>query len=353
MKHSSIKIAISLLSLCLFFLFSCSENSVNIKFTKFPNEYSLKATDISLDEFYKHGRLHFYDTLTIITNTPGDKKQIHIYNKNFKYITSSGAIGRGPGEITNPFLATLDDENGVIWFLDMGKKKILKFPLDSMLINPRFLPTEAIPIPSEIPIILGYASIGENLFSFSNIFSNSVLIAFQNKKGDIIDSLEIVKSNQLKNLDNISPKQPLATYMYKKHPNKNLFAIGYRFSDIIAIINAKGEVIAISQGPDMINQVPDASKRDQLSTYTDIQCDENYIYALYRGDHVFDDNMNLVVPKTIHVFSWDGTPVAKLNIEHSGVALTIQNNPKSFFTFSMSTGGIVSYNFPDNLKQQK
>jgi hypothetical protein len=175
-----------------FFIQSCKENLGIYKFDKFREEISLKARIIPINEIYKHCNFNFSDTLVFFTNTPKNKNKIHVYNKNFKYITSTGASGRGPGELSNPFFASVNKKNGDLWFLDMGKKKIFKFPTDSILKNPRFLPSEseAIPVPKKIPILLQYYP-QKNIFSCANYFSDSILISFFNKKGEVIDSLGI------------------------------------------------------------------------------------------------------------------------------------------------------------------
>jgi len=111
---------------------SCKENQGDYKFNEFPEQYSLKARIISINEFYKHCNFNFYDTLVFFTNTPSNRNKIHVYNKDFSYISSTGSSGRGPGEISVPFFASVDTQNGDLWFLDMEKKKIFKFPIDSI-----------------------------------------------------------------------------------------------------------------------------------------------------------------------------------------------------------------------------
>ncbi len=351
--HPHLTRKIFLLSIAAFILlFACQKKSIHHKFLKFDHEFSLKAKQVAIDEVYTHGRFSFYDTLLIITNTPGNEHQIHIYNKNFKYITSSGKSGKGPGEIANPFFASLDSKHGIVWFLDMGKRNIFKFPVDSMLKNPQFLSAEkeSMPVPSAIPILLQYYPYGDDLFSCANYFSDKYLISFFNKNGEVIDSLGITKSELLDNINSSDKRIPKVTFLYEKHPKKELYALVYKYSDIVVIINNKGEVISISQGPDMINQNPDALIGNHRIAYAEIHCDEHHIYALYNGNYVTDENQHPNYPQIIHVFDWDGKPVAKLDLDHPIVLFTLQNDVKRAVAFSQSSGEIVYYDFPSQLR---
>jgi hypothetical protein len=336
----------------LVLLFGCQQTDSRVyKFTEFEHEFLLQSKEITLNENYKHARIIFYDSLCILTNTPGNKHQIHLYNRKYEYIISSGLTGKGPGEITNPFPAVLDKKNKAIWMMDMGRRKLLKFPVDSMLSNTDFLPHKFVPITDACPIIVQYFPYKNGLFSFSDFYSENALISFSNQSGKLVDSLQIKKSEILKNLENINNNQFNATFIYEKHPQKDIFALAYQYSDKIAIINSKGDVLSISQGPDIINQVPDASNMAIISCYTDIHCDKNYIYALYSGHPILDENMELIFPGIIHVFDWNGKPVAKLKLPLPVMVFTLDNKTNRFVSFSQLTGGIVYFSLPPELKK--
>ena len=87
--------------------------------------------------------LYILDNILIVNeSSPKGEKGIHLFNKNtFKYITSTGIMGKGPGEISAPGRLAIDRKNRIIWAPDHGKQIMYKFPLDSVLNNPMFKPT--------------------------------------------------------------------------------------------------------------------------------------------------------------------------------------------------------------------
>lgn len=346
-----IYLRIVLFSVSLHFLFACNESPLRHQFSEFDREYTIKSQAISMDKVYHDGLFCFYDTLSILTRTFNEDYQIHIFNDKFKFISSSGLRGRGPGEISNPFFATIDKKDGTLWYLDMGKKMIHKFPLDSLLKNPHYLPTssEAIPVPGEIPIFLQFYPHSEGFFSCANYFSDTDLISVFDKNGEVIDSLGTEKGRFLKNLNSKEKSVPMVTFLYQKHPTKELYVSVYKYSDIIAIVDQNGKVNAISQGPDMINQDPNDLKDNYKSSYTYVDCDEEYIYALYQGDYVVDDNMKPNYAQTIHIFNWEGQPLAKLKLDQPIATFSIQSKNKKIVGFSQSTGEFISLSIPEEL----
>jgi len=332
-------------------LSSCSHNKEKVKFTKFNKEYMLSAKVTNINEVYKSGLLCFYDTLMFITRTPSNNYQIHIYSKDYKYIASTGRTGRGPGEITNPFFATVNKTTGILYYLDMGKKKIHKFPIDSIIKNPAYLSDEskAVSIPDKIPIILQFYPMENNLFSCANYFSDSTIISFFNEKGQVVDSLSIKKSSLLENTNSKNKIVPRVTFLYKKHPTKELYVIAHKYSDILTIIDNSGNIIANIQGPDMINYSKNLLKANYKSAYDYLECDNEYIYALYNGKNIVNKEMIPNYAQTIHVFNWNGKPIARVALSQSHSIFSLQYNPKRIVSFSQSSGEIVYYNLPPNL----
>jgi len=342
---------VAMLYVCICLLLACDYNSINNKFSKFDREYSLQARVISTADVYQDGLFCFYDTLAILTRIFNKENQIHIFDEEFNFISSAGKKGKGPGEISNPFFATVDQEQGLLWYLDMGKKKMHKFPIDSLLRNPEYLPidSQAIPVPGDIPILLQFYPHKEGLFSCANYFSDTDLISFFNHNGKVIDSLGIKKEERLLNLNSKEKGIPKVTFLYQKHPIEELYVSVYKYSDVVVVVDKDGNVKAMSQGPDMINQNPNALKENYKSTYTFVDCDEKYIYALYQGDYVLDKDMKPNCAHTIHVFNWKGKEIAKLKLDHPIATFSIQDEHKKIIAYSQSIGEFISFSIPGDL----
>ena len=325
-------------------LVSCGTRGEKKTHSYFGSVYNLEGRNAGITEHYKSCRIRVYDSLYILIDTPDDSHQIHIYNKDFQYILSSGRTGRGPGEIVNPLFGPLNIDDGIIWYLDMGRRELLKFPVDSILSNPGFLPHESVPVPQDIFVMVQYTPFKDGLISFSDIYSRNFLISFFNREGDIIDSLGIKKREEFDNL-NISRDQFIVPYLYDMHPDGELYAIAYQFSDIISVVDSKGEIVAFSRGPDGIDQAPDQAVNPEITTYADLRCDENYIYALYRGKEHDEEKSSGI----LHVFDWIGNPVAKINLDQPVHSFTIDNHLGRIVTFSPVSGDIVYYDLPSKL----
>lgn len=306
-------------------------------------ESEIESRTISLDEQYIHGHIHIVDSLYILTNTPENHQQIHIYDQNFKWINSFGQIGHGPGEIANPFFASVDHKSGILWFLDMGSRKFLKFPIDSMLNNKEFAPKEFVYIPADKFMVTQYYP-SETGFSFSDFKPDSVYLSFMNMGGMVTDSTNL--SRNLEYINDKSKSGYLNTILYEHHPSLERTVVAYRFSDRIAILDNKSRILVNAAGPDHIIQEPDITDQNSISCYIALQCDEKYIYALYRGDTVFIDN-DLIYPKAIHVFNWEGKPVARLALDHPVTSFTLDSKNNKIISFSMYSGDIVEFSLPE------
>ena len=131
------------LSPCLvfFFIIGCKSNNLETKIFQKNRDniinVSDKIVDINPDLIFGNSTLHIIDNILIVNEvSPKGEKGIHLFDKNtFKYITSTGTIGRGPGEISVPGIIGIDKKNRIIWVPDNGNKVMWKIPLDSILHN--------------------------------------------------------------------------------------------------------------------------------------------------------------------------------------------------------------------------
>lgn len=333
-------------------LLSCNDNKRDGEFTKFPDNILLDSRIIELEENYVHGHFHVYDTLLFLTNTPGNPYQVHVYDNDYRFIKSAGLIGAGPGEITNPFFAAIDDGRGILWFLDMGKQVLHKFVIDSLLNIENYFPRTNVPISDDKYIITQYYPLADNMFSYSDFNVTPPMISFFDISGSLVDSI-IIYEDIAKGFGFNSSDIFLNTFLYQHHPENEKIVLAHRFSDVIVIIDHKGKVLATQQGPDMINQTPDPTNDSQVSTHVALQADEEFIYALYRGNVVFDENNQLVYPEIIHVFNWDGEPVISMQLENALNSFTLDENNQRLIGFSLETGNVVEYSLSTFFDQYK
>ncbi len=344
------KIVNLILYILLYLSINSCQNSKKETFTEFPVMYNLQGRITNLDKPYRSGTVYIADSLVILTNTPSNTRYIHLFSlKDFEFISSSGIIGRGPGEINNPFFAICDAERGIIWCMDQGKRRILCFPLDSIIDNENFSPSSSIPVPIEKHLIIHYKPFNNELFSFLNDDPN-ILVSFFDYNGNIIDTLDIIDQLELYEEIDYETSRNIVTYMYSCHPSNKKIAIAARFSDKLVIIDYKGNILNRIHGPDFIDQTPEYAKSGLKLTYFDIRSDSKFIYCLYNGlEKVKEINgmLTSTFPMSLHVFDWCGNPISQIRFEYSASSFAIDAKYNRIVTFSPDVGIIVCYELPD------
>lgn len=98
----------------------------------------IEITDVMCNRFCD---IYLMNDYFIIVEHRSTDKQIHLFYKNdFRYITSAAPIGQGPGEITNMGDLIVDEVRRRFYVCDNGKQKIFSYELDSVLVNPFYMP---------------------------------------------------------------------------------------------------------------------------------------------------------------------------------------------------------------------
>lgn len=350
--------------ICFLVLFahnSCKELKENEPelFRDFPETKKLKCTYTNAEALFPDANLQVFDTLLVLTGTESDK-MIHIYNKTtLNHITSAGRIGKSDGEITNPAWNTWDKNRGIIWYPDIGKKEgeIFKFEIDSILNYPDYKAPRPYKIPSKIRFTKTIAPYPNgNLFSYA-VDNPEYYFYVADQNGKIIDSLNLPnKTNIYKKLDK---KQIMHTkwYYYTFHPSKEKVFIAYHYADIIVGTDLQGNILFQKQGPDDIQEDPkhidwrEAIKNNRKTTYWRIRSDDKYVYCLYSGEIFFHPNKEKPIPiygKSIFVFTWEGEPLIRLNLDHEANSFALDKDNNRILTFATDIGELVYYNFPFN-----
>jgi hypothetical protein len=223
------------------------------KFQKHRNKIinvSDKIIDINPEILFGNSVLYIIDDILIVNEvSPKGEKGIHLFNKNnFKYIKSTGFLGRGPGEIASLGGIGIDRKNRILWVQDHGNKVMWKFPLDSVLNNEMFKP--------KIKLELNYESFIER-FGFLN--DSLVLgVAVQ-----ILPDYSFVKAMSKINLNNnviekfgyVHPKAigKNSSSVFALSVENNLYVNCYYYNDLITICDLNGNLKYNVYGPEGLN----------------------------------------------------------------------------------------------------
>lgn len=348
-KRSSLFIFV----LILIALFSC-ESKIN--HFNFENSYALKAKENQNNFFYKGGLLFLHDSILIVTSTPQTTQCIHLFNKNnFEYIKSVGNVGKGDREISMPGVPALNYRNGVLWYPDLAKKRILGFDIKKIIANNTDFSESYIQSPYN-PFIGQYYCLNDSLFSFRHP-SLDTLISFFNTNGMVLDSLAIGDKTHIYDYHKIDPRifNSSTLYLYATSVDLTKVAIAYRYSDTFQILDGSGNVISTLKGPDNIHQIPEFGNLDQKITYKEVRSDDKYIYCLYSGEPLIIKKDQELIPtfaKQLRIFDWDGVPIANINFEKNVGSFVIDKQNNIIITFCPKTGNFVTYSLPDILSNE-
>lgn len=332
----------------IFFVSILSESCTPGDAEKFPKTISLKGSKPEIEKVFLQGLVHIYDSLLILTNTPKSERQIHLFNNStYNYICSTGSTGRGPGEISNPFSTSVEAEDGIIWFMDQGKKRFWKFSIGDILNNPDYKPTEYIPIEAK-QVIIYFSHYRDTLFYYINE-DPSILASFFDKQGNLLEGSQLNNEISLYRSKDLSYQniRTLLYYFINHHPVKQLFSVTYRYSDLIVIVDDKGGIKYSSRELNHDLDVPDLNSDQKIRLVSYVRSNEKFIYRLYNGNAENSESLNDISMNEIHIYDWEAKPVAKINLDHEVFSFDIDYKNGRIVTFSKEAG-IVYYELPKN-----
>ncbi len=134
-------------------IFDAQEHVINVKD---------KIVEISTDpiDISRISAPYILNEYLIIGDHFSPDKLIHIFNKNtFEYMTSIGDKGQGPCEIANMGRIVSNEKDRRFYVIDIGKQKILDYPIDSVLMDSLYIPKEKAAIKKqEFPYTFQYVN---------------------------------------------------------------------------------------------------------------------------------------------------------------------------------------------------
>jgi hypothetical protein len=259
----------------------CSNKQNNFSFSEFPNTYELSGKVENISLRINGAFLECVDSLLVLTTLPDYPRQVVLLDlKTFDHISSAGPVGEGPAEIGAIGLSLADPSSRIIWYHDIGKNRLLKFTIDSILRDTSYFPGKPVPLKG-LFMPLQLSAFNDSVLAFSGVFPES-FVSFISTDGLIIDSLSVPSSGGLYHQEDMSFESMvyLSYYSFLINRARSRIAIVYKYSDAIDIINFKGEVILRIVGPGRISQIPDYKTVNPIMTNTITKCDEDFIYCL-------------------------------------------------------------------------
>jgi hypothetical protein len=235
-----------------------------------------KIIDIKPEILFGNSLFYIIDDILIINEiSPKGEKGIHLFNKdNFKYLTSTGIIGKGPGEITNPGRLGIDRKNRLFWAPDNGKRIMYRFPLDSVSKNIMFKPTKSIKLNNEMFIErFGFLNDSIAIGKAVHVTSNS---SFEMAMAKINFNTEIIERFGYESPEAIGKK---SNSLFAISVENNFYVNCYTRIDLMTICDLKGNLLFNVYGPGWFD-----NEQNKKSFYFDVDVFGRNIIASYIGD---------------------------------------------------------------------
>jgi hypothetical protein len=294
-------------ALFAFIFLSCGNNKTLREEKTQPDrsvvvDISNNIIDIETEIIFGNSMLYVLDKYLLIQELkPSKEKGIHIFDKNtFKYVTSAGIIGQGPGEIARPGKIGIDDKNRILWVPDHGKKLLYKFPLDSMIASPDFKPSESIALNLELFLErFGFLNDSIAIGKAVHIGSNNT---FEMMMGRLNLSRNETKKFGYEHPDAI---EKMSNSHFRLSHKNGLYVNCYAFCDLMTICDLDGNLKWNVYGEDGLEN------KDFKKTYfTAVDFFNNLIIASYVGDLAVVTNqykrLEGNLPSKFLIFDTDG-----------------------------------------------
>jgi hypothetical protein len=303
--------------LLVLFLISCqSKNDGKTKTFKEQEKNIINVendiTDIKTELFLGRSNLYIIDSFFIIQEfRPNNPKIIHLFNKNtFKYITSTGILGKGPREINRSGRSGVDRKNGVLWVQDHGKRVMWKFPLDSILNNKMYKPTKKIDLLKELFLVrLGFLNDSIALGKAVHVIDNGHFDMFM---GKLNLNTGIAVKYGYEHPKAVGKK---SNSQFALSVENNFYVNAYSNSDLITVCGLNGELKFNIYGPDWLK-----NENYRKDYFQDVDVIDNYIIASYVDDvsFLYDKNKRPYgnSPSRFLIFDLEGNYIKTIETGH-------------------------------------
>jgi len=340
----------------LLFLLYISNAGCNFETkSRFENEANLKGHEVCVKSLLNPKSLLIHDSLIFIKERAISLKSLKIMHlDDFDLLSNAVILGKGPGELTNPASMVIDKNKNILWYSDWGKYKCFQFPIDSLLINPDYKPTESFMINRGFMPMMNMFYYPPRYFGFSNFITKD-LVNFIDINGQIIDSLKIA-NKVFPNLwedFGFSDNPLIVHYNFEK----NKIVVANNNKNQLAVIDPDGypafriEKKVIKSKPKKNN-----TTRGRYYSYFMIDSDDDYIYCLYVGgmDQIYNKETNSIslnYPTRLLVYNWEGIGVYDIHLDHPLKYFAIDKERKRLIGITKDfKNGLVLYDLIDKIK---
>ncbi|WP_289112184.1 MULTISPECIES: 6-bladed beta-propeller [Bacteria] len=241
----------------------------------------------------------------ILTDPQSEENQISIFDKkDFSYIAGTGHMGEGPNEITRLGEIILNEKRRRFYVADYGKMKTLEYELDSVLLNPNYLPIHKTEI-NRIATPVMFSFFNDTLCYACSMtaepgkhFQES-LVTWNMETGD----MDLLITGH--------PKIERQRIRYAVSLEHNLIAVSYDHHDLLVTYDLQGNLKHNVYGPNW----NDATSNAMIYYYGSIVICNNRIVVGYSGER--NPEMGQIHVRNLLVYDLEGNYIKTLKIGYN------------------------------------
>lgn len=323
----------------------------------FPTTVSLQGRMLSVgDSLGWVGSLEAVDDYLIFADEQ-EQTLYTILKPDLSYCFHFGRVGQGPGEMPRGS-GVMMIRNGYLTLSD--GYKLYRHSLDSLY---SFIdhPVQT-PKSEQKDAMIWVTDLADSLFVATGTFPNGKRFKFLDDKGT---PLAYVGDYPLEEKTNLPFYIVGISFlsMTTSHPAANRFALGTQYGGMLDVLEWEKSDFSVKRIGGICEFKPRLTIKDYMGTpnfapdaqtrwgYLDLDSDESYIYALYSGKFVKEENSR--TGNTVHVFDWDGMPICQINLDMRIKRIAVVKN-KLYALYEDADIGfeVIEYVLPDNLMKK-
>lgn len=267
--------------------------------------------DIKTSIIFGDSWLYILDNYLILCeNSPSGNKGVHVFNKNtFEYITSTAIVGEGPGDVARQGRIAVNPNKHEFWLSDYAKMVMWRFPIDSVLHNSKFKPSEKFDLYSKLFIEkFGFLNDTIALGKGVGVISNNSFAMHMVKLN--------LRTNTTKPFGYEHPKsvgKGKSNSTFAISVNHGFYVNCYYYIDLVTICDLEGKLRCNIYGSSW-----NTRKNDKNVYFYGVDIYHNYVIGGYINDKgfIFDQNQrprgNL--PSKLAIMDSNGNHIKTLEI---------------------------------------
>ncbi|WP_019539948.1 BF3164 family lipoprotein [Proteiniphilum acetatigenes] len=334
-------------------LFSCNK-TVNNPIQHFEKSQKQRLTHsrvIDLEEFdiLRPGQVIRKDDSYMVWDLKNEK-MFHLVNFDSKKVIKGIKIGNGPGEIISPSSLQLKDGRFLICDTDREKISRIDISSDTTL---TLKEVEDINFDTRL-FVINYQ--GSHIIA-TGLFDDAWFASLKGN-GEIISKVDFPSFEETSNTTGMELSMLyISTHIVNKPDNKKVVAATQDLGVISFFNYINGSILEEYKqikyyGPKFIllERGGIAWSKDGPIGFCDLDCDDDYVYALYSGRTFTEHGMESHHCENLLVYDWDGNPVKHYILDTPLFSMKFDNEKNTIYGIGYNPEGVfVEYQL-DNLK---